>query len=167
MDDQLIGLYRESVVSFVISRIYEPWAWEIAQEVAQVLALEALRQPKTLAYLHRRADQIRRNRVPGRLRRRALHVVFELRGSATSSLDSANVDQVMDPRWLSDRSVSEAKMFIDDLARRDPWIAQMREAYAVGCETRAELALHLGISERHFFDLRERIRSRERFVAPS
>jgi hypothetical protein len=167
MDDQLFGQYHKAVVSFVKSRISGPRSWEIAQEVAQILALEALRQPKTSAYLDWQADQIRRNRVPGRLRRRALHVANELRKSATNSVDGTMVDQVVDPRWFADRSRLEAKMIADDLVRQNSWIAQVRAAYVDGCQTRAELASHLGISERRFFDLREETRSRERSSASS
>ena len=85
MDDQLIGLYHEAVVSFVGTMGSGPTRWEIAQEVGQILVLEALRQPKTRDYLNLRADQIRRDRVPGRLRKRALHVANELRKSTFSS----------------------------------------------------------------------------------
>ena len=58
-------------------------------------------------------------------------------------------------------------MIIDDFARRDPRIAQLREAYAAGCKTRAEFASHLGISERGFADLREAIGRREGFASSS
>jgi hypothetical protein len=144
ISEEVLVALRLQVVKALCNVSYR----QSAEDVAQELVCDAIRQPGTRKLVTERAPDILDGRMPLVLKMRVrskAHAMMSRNCQIDEYDDSMIVDRCTPGH---EESVSEA---VEELVTRVPWLGGVLEAARNGCQTWKEVASYLGIPERTFY----------------
>jgi hypothetical protein len=152
IDERLATAFRSAVVRALCHPRHREWAEDAAQE----LVCEMLRQPGTQKLIELQRQQILAGRLSGVLAKRVRAKADSMSAYKRKSTGFEDSRQSQLGARHRGRDWSAAR--IDALAERAPWIVEALEAQRHGCDTWKEIANHIGIRERTFYSKLRKLR---------